>query len=280
MDNNAAGEFYRVGGGDGKPIDWALAYANAGLKVFPCNAAREPLCGKGGFHKGTTDPVAIRQWWARWPHAEIGWTIEPGLIVIDLDEKSGRRGLRDYEALAGISADETVTPQASTPTGGRHLIFTCNGQARQFAGRIPDHPGIDTRVGGKGYVILPGPGNGRRWIRPLSTPLAPVPQWVCVQETPLQSAALAGLRVDTPLARFAIDTSLRAIAKRVERAIEGERNCVLFWGACRFAELAREGLVEEEWAAELLALAASRAGLPADEARRTIESALRTTRHG
>jgi hypothetical protein len=277
MDNNAAGEFYRVGDGEGKPIDWALAYANAGLKVFPCNAAREPLCGKGGFHKGATEHAAIRQWWTLYPHAEIGWAIDEGLVVIDLDEKNGRHGLRDYKSLAGISADETVTPQASTPTGGRHLIFTCNGEpARQFAGRIPNHPGIDTRVGGKGYVILPGPGNGRRWIRPLSTALAPVPQWSCAREAPLQSVALGGLRADTPLARFAIDTSLRAIAKRVERAIEGERNCVLFWATCRFAEFARDGAVDAAWAAELLVLAATRAGLPTDEARRTIASGFRS----
>ena len=68
------------------------------------------------------------------------------------------------------------------------------------------------------------------------------------------------------------DTSLRAIAKRVERAIEGERNNVTYWAACRFAELTRAGLVEETWAVELLALAASRAGLPDIEARSTIAS--------
>jgi hypothetical protein len=280
MDKNAAGDFYLISAGDGKPVDWALAYARAGLRVFPCNAGREPLCGMGGFHKGTTDSAVIRQWWTLYPHAEIGWTIEPGLIVLDLDEKSGRRGLRDYEALAGISAHDTVTPQASTPTGGRHLVFAWNGEhARQFAGRIPGHPGIDTRVGGKGYVILPGPGNGRRWIRPLSTPLAPVPQWACVREAPLQSNAIATLTkvsVTTPFVRYATETSLRAIVKRVERATEGERNSVLFWGACRVGELVREGLLGEEWAAELLALAATHTGLSDLETRRTIESGFRT----
>jgi hypothetical protein len=68
------------------------------------------------------------------------------------------------------------------------------------------------------------------------------------------------------------DTRLRNIALRVEQAVEGERNCVLFWASCRFAELERAGLIDAAWGAELLVLAATRAGLPDIEARRTIKS--------
>jgi Bifunctional DNA primase/polymerase, N-terminal len=259
--------------GSHAPLDWAHAYARAGLRVFPVSMNKRPLTRRG-FKDASSDEAVIRAWWGRWRHAEIGWAIDEGLVVIDLDDKNGRRGLADYQTLAGISADETVTPQASTPTGGRHLIFACSGgPAKQFAGRIPGHPGIDTRVGGKGYVVLPGPGNWRAWLKPLSTPLKPHPQWAQPASAPFADDAHAGQR--SFAGRFDVGPSLLAIAKRVERAVEGERNGVLFWASCRVAEFARLGRVEAAWGAEVLALAAERAGVPAPEARRTIASGLR-----
>jgi hypothetical protein len=76
--------------------------------------------------------------------------------------------------------------------------------------------------------------------------------------------------------RGSLDAKVAGIAKRLERAREGERNVVCYWAACRVAELRKEGelakLVTEGWCADLLALAATRAGLPEHEARRTIAS--------
>ena len=171
------------------------------------------------------------------------------------------------------------TPIATTPTGGFHLYFDAGDRKlRQFSGAIPGRPGVDTRVGGKGFTVLPGCGNGRVWLKPLSTPLAPAPTWLPGKEDrdvpPVPAQPRAGIP-SSPFARFMVDvadTSLRNIAQRVERAVEGERNCVLFWAACRVAELERDGLIDQAWAAELLALAATRAGLPEIEARRTIKS--------
>jgi len=119
---------------------------------------------------------------------------------------------------------------------------------------------------------LPGPGNGREWIKPLSTPLAPPPTWIST------SPPAPSVERETPHARAARateDARVLAIARRVERAIEGERNSVTFWAACRLAEIAREGLVSETWATSLLILAATRSGLPENEARRTIASGFR-----
>jgi hypothetical protein len=72
-----------------------------------------------------------------------------------------------------------------------------------------------------------------------------------------------------------VENKLYGIGKRLEFAIEGERNAVLFWAACRIGELVNAGAVHPEFGRELLILAATRAGLPATEARRTIASAMR-----
>jgi Bifunctional DNA primase/polymerase, N-terminal len=72
-----------------------------------------------------------------------------------------------------------------------------------------------------------------------------------------------------------VENKLYGIGKRLEFAIEGERNAVLFWAACRIGELVNVGAVHPEFGQNLLILAATRAGLPATEARRTIASAMR-----
>ena len=74
------------------------------------------------------------------------------------------------------------------------------------------------------------------------------------------------------MARHGLNGILRTIAG----AREGERNCVVFWAGCRFAELVREGAIAESAAIAIIIEAAGRAGLHLDEARRTAASAFRT----
>ena len=55
-----------------------------------------------------------------------------------------------------------------------------------------DGTGIDTRTDG-GYVVLPLPGNGREWLRPLiGAPLLPAPAWLdcAVKKAPSTRAPL------------------------------------------------------------------------------------------
>jgi hypothetical protein len=165
----------------GTPLDWALAYAAAGLRVFPISANKKPLVKWG--EGATTDPDIIRQWWATWPFADIGWALPADILVLDLDTGGSWRGLADFERLAGFVADLVETPQTSTPSGGRHLFFAVNGRAyknwvKPIALNGADaRAGIDTKTIG-GLVILPSPGNGRSWLKPPSLPLAGVPAWV------------------------------------------------------------------------------------------------------
>ena len=46
----------------------------AGMAVFPVNADKKPLTTRG-VKDATTDEEQIRAWWARYPHADIGWAV-------------------------------------------------------------------------------------------------------------------------------------------------------------------------------------------------------------
>jgi hypothetical protein len=165
-----------------EPVEHALAYAAAGMAVFPCKANGAPLT-EHGFKQASTDPEQIRAWWARWPYAEIGWAVPGGVIVLDLDEKNGKHGLKDFYKCEGVEAEAVETPIAITPSGGRHLVYSDCGRAYPNAAPIVPGTGIDARVGGLGYIVLPRAGNGRHWLKPVSTPLAPVPSWVPTKAT-------------------------------------------------------------------------------------------------
>jgi Bifunctional DNA primase/polymerase, N-terminal len=162
-------------------VDWALAYADAGMAAFPCKANGAPLIrkedGGNGFKDATTDRDQVRAWWARWPHAEIGWAVPGGVVVVDLDVKNGKRGLTDFFDREGIEAEAVLTPIAVTPSGGRHLVFDDRGNPYPNVAGIFG-TGIDLRSAGCGYIVLTREGNGRSWLKPLSTPLAPAPEWL------------------------------------------------------------------------------------------------------
>jgi putative DNA primase/helicase len=257
-----------------EPVEWSLAYAGVGMGVFPVGSRKRPLT-EHGLKDASTDTETILSWWTRYPHADAAWAVPADVVVLDLDVGKGD-GFRDFAAREGKSAPAIETPAASTPRGGRHLVYSANGAAYRNGVRVNGFA-IDLRTAG-GFIVLPGARNGRAWLKHLSTPLVPVPAWVQPARARQQSLTPAephAVSADTPFARYAVDladTSVRNIALRVARAVEGERNCILFWAACRFAEFERDGLIDEAWGAELLALAASRAGLPDLEARRTIKS--------
>lgn len=161
-------------------VEWALAYARVAMAVFPCGADSRPLVERG-FKNATTNPGQIRAWWKRWPHAEIGWAVPGGVVVVDLDVKKGKRGLEDFFRRECIEPDSVETPLAVTPSGGRHLVFDDCGRAYSNVAEVIKGTGIDLRVGGLGYIVLARKDNGRWWLKPLSTPVAPAPSWLPVK---------------------------------------------------------------------------------------------------
>jgi Bifunctional DNA primase/polymerase, N-terminal len=123
-------------------------------------------------------------------------------------------------ALAAILT-ASLHPQASTPSGGLHLIYRASKAYRNLAPALVG-TGIDTRTAG-GYIVLSGPGNGREWIRNLigadgvMRPLAPAPSWLdsALRSTPSTRSPLM-LAPRSALAPASVDPW--AQRKALERA--------------------------------------------------------------
>jgi hypothetical protein len=127
----------------------ALAYAPEGLAVFPLNGKR-PLT-LHGFKDATTDEARIREYWQKWPDANIGIATGAvsGIIVLDVDKRKG-----GIETLAQLEKEHGPLPNTiKVKTGdGFHFYFKHPG------GHIPCRanilPGIDLKAD-SGYVVAP-----------------------------------------------------------------------------------------------------------------------------
>lgn len=140
-------------------VEWALWWASRGWPVFPVWQPISGLeCGCGQTHKdsgkhpvisdgfkgGSADPEQIRAWWTQYPNANIGSTPPGGMVAIDID------GPLDD----GVEFPETETHGTGK---GKHLIYV-NNMAKpldqtQGGGRYWTN--VDTRISGKGYIVLP-----------------------------------------------------------------------------------------------------------------------------
>ena len=132
----------------------AIRYAEQGWPVFPCEPQGKTPLTKHSFKDATTDQNTIRQWWQRWPDANISvpMGLATGLVAIDIDGQKGR------DTLAALEAQHGRMPETlQNVTGrGRHYIFQCpNPPIRNTQGStgmgIGD--GIDTRGEG-GYIMV------------------------------------------------------------------------------------------------------------------------------
>jgi hypothetical protein len=267
----------------------ALAAADAGWYVFPCApGSKRPALPQNWQDLATTDAGRIRSWWARQPY-NIGIACGPsGLVVIDLDvardaqagldgPASGAESLKRL-CLAHRQRDLAGTYTIDTPSGGRHLYFTATGApVRNSAGRLG--PLIDIRADG-GYVVGAGSRiDGRRYEpRGDFLPLAlPLPIWIArlLSEEPARPEAARPLPIPggAPGRAYAF-AALREQTRRVAAARPGARNDTLNRAAFSLGQLVAAGLIPPLPAMTALADAAAHAGLPADEARRTILSGM------
>ena len=242
-------------------------YAAAGMTVGPlhwnnngrcscskanCDSpAKHPLTinGKDDF---TTDLGQIAEWLARYPYANWGARPPVGIIVVDVDPRNdGDVRLAEFTAKHG-ALPETLTQR--TGSGGLHHLFAYNGPTR---GRLC--LGLDVKSNSGYIVVAPSVhicGGRYEWLN--WKPAAYAPQWV---KDILNPPRVIRHRADDG---GSID---RWVDLYNERAVEGERNRLLFWCACRAYEyqLDPEPLIE----------AAVDSGLDEREARRTVESAAR-----
>lgn len=157
----------------------AIAYAEAGMPVFPCIAGyKKPACPHG-FHDATTDLDQINLWWTEDPNYNVAFSPgSRGWSIVDLD---CAEGLAEWNALLESHPEiEGQTYAVRTPRGGLHLYFA--GELPQSQHRLAPH--IDTRTS-SGYALLPpshtveAPGQGEGYYETWAdVDVLAVPEWL------------------------------------------------------------------------------------------------------
>jgi hypothetical protein len=267
----------------------ALAAADLGWYVFPCApGSKRPALAQNWQELATTDTGRIRSWWARQPY-NIGIACGPsGLVVVDLDIASHAPAELDGPATGANSLERLCrvhgkrypagTYTVDTPSGGTHLYFTApETPVRNSAGRLG--PLIDIRSDG-GYVIGDGSRVGGRAYAArgdfLPLPL-PLPAWIVrlLKDEPTPPEARRPLPLaDGAQGRAYALAAFREETRLVAAASPGTRNDTLNRAAFSLGQLVAAGLIPPLPVMTALADAAAQAGLPEDEARRTIRSGM------
>jgi hypothetical protein len=281
---------------DPAPLRSALAAALLGWHVFPCAVGGKRPAFRGNWQElATTSADQIRAWWARAPY-NIGIACGPsGLVVIDLDMPHDVTEEEADGALFPLSGADILSTLASrrgerypggtyivdTPSGGCHLYFSANGDppVRNSAGVVGPH--IDVRADG-GYVVGAGSRIGGRpyAARGLRAPV-PLPSWLArliadSDPVPVAPPVPAQRLPDgdrAQLRAYAL-AALRGETERVAAARPGTRNVTLNRAAFSIGQLVAAGLIPPIPAITSLIDAALHAGLPEEEALRTVRSGM------
>lgn len=248
--------------------------AGVTLALFLCNSDKTPAT-KNGFKDASAEPSAVCRILRQVNRAPDRWLagakVPDGVVVVDVDPRHG--GDESLAVLVQTYGSLPTTRTARTRSGGRHIWFACAGPLQQDQrGRLLG-AGLDTRVAGKGYVIVP-PSAGYRWL--VEGAPAPAPAWLIKKLRPAPEA-VHRVPIELPTgthrrARY-VDAALRAEFERVRTCPVGvgQRNVTLHRSACRLGQLVGAGLLEDWRAAQTLLAATS---LPGREARSTIISGL------
>jgi hypothetical protein len=204
-------------------LEAALWWAGRGMPVFPVFEAVDGKCACGptpectqaetaGKHPriarnlilATTDEKQIREWWARWPNANIG--IATGnelpdggfLLVVDVDPRhDGDMNLGLLEQKHGALPE---TPRNVTGGGGQHIFLRSKTRVKSRSNSLG--PGVDVKCAG-GYVLAPPSmhASGRRYMRDAGADISDVaiadaPGWVLVLADPPEVKAKAVTSAD------------------------------------------------------------------------------------
>ncbi len=146
-------------------LDYALRYAALGWPVLPlhwitekrlcsCNKAckspgKHPML-KTGMKEASTDQGLIKQWFSKWPNANIGIATGAvsGIFALDIDPRHGGDDSLDaIRSELGAIPDDVL---AITGSGGKHYLFNYPAAIGRSTTNL--WPGIDTRGDG-GYIV-------------------------------------------------------------------------------------------------------------------------------
>lgn len=275
--------------------DAALEAAGFGLLVFPlwwprdggCACRRGRDCRNPGKHPritnwqelATTDEAAIRDWWRRWPMANVGILTgtRSGLVVLDYDPaEEAVESLAVVEALYGALPDtvQVLSGRVDELSGRRGLHYYFRHPGVDISNSVRSlAPHLDVRGEG-GLVVGAGSvhvtGRHYEWEiahHPVDLPLAEFP-------VPIVEALRRPRTVHHEAAHWVEPAGLPPIAERIRRAkawlvqrpaaTQGEGGASFTMGTC--AVVVRGfALGDEESALEALADWNARCAPPWDE---------------
>jgi len=252
-------------------LERALELASNGIPVFPCLANKRPACVHG-FKQATSSSDKVQQLWHACPGVRIGVPTgeASGLFVLDIDL------VKHPEAGEWLERNKNRLPETrrhQTGSGGWHYLFQHRAGLKNSTGKI--HRGVDTRGEGGYFIWWPAHIAGQHHFS-ITTP---VPDWIADALNPSEPVMIPWTYSYTPPRSAAsIANKLEGLLAKVASAPEGERNSLLYWGACRISELIATRELdggEASRAVDALTEAARSAGLPHFEIRRTIASAMK-----
>lgn len=176
----------------------ALSYSSLEWPILPLHSIRNGKCTcgksacrsagkhpriKGGLKKASKNPEAIKEWWTKWPYANIGIATgrSSGLIVLDVDGPEGNNSVKGKHL--------PLSPRVSTGKG-LHIYFRHPGK-KKIPSLVRFLPGLDDRADGA-YVVAPPSlhvgGHVYEWnphLGPNDVEIAPTPDWLleCIQRS-------------------------------------------------------------------------------------------------
>jgi hypothetical protein len=204
----------------------ALKYAALGWPVFPlAEGAKVPMRNSDGFKSASTDRARIGAWMTQRPHNNIAAATGSvsGIIVIDLDPRSGSGATLRKLAEAGKRLPSTVT--SVTPRGGNHLYYAYDARVTVSKANALG-PGIDIKTDG-GYIVLPPSwwseiNAAYRWLTPPRGNCLPsLPRWAIEAlrppppqvRQPMKPIDLANLKGYRRQAMADLDEAMRSMAQ-------------------------------------------------------------------
>ncbi len=161
----------------------ALAYLQRGWSVIPMRKRdKRPAISWQGFQSVRASEQQVRDWYRRWPDANVGIVtgVISGLVVLDVDTRHG-----GDDSLKRLELENSPLPQTLVVIsggGGRHYYFAHPGGS--VRNRVGIAPGIDLRADG-GCIVAPPSvhpcGREYQWVKdcaPEQVTLAALPDWL------------------------------------------------------------------------------------------------------
>ncbi len=255
-------------------LEAALMYAEMGWPVLPLHTVKDGQCTCGkpggkcspgkhprydpmllskGLHSASTKPNLIRQWWTKWPDANIGVLTgkQSNLIVLDLDMHGDVDGINNAKKEFGW---EPQGVYQKTGGGGIQAFYRRPDDVERVksqCGKGSMAPGVELKAD-DGYVTVPPSnhisGESYQWVQPPDgSELPQPPEWIMAAQTKKRTERIKA----------------KTVKADADVIPDGERNSTLTSLA---GSMRRKGMSEESVLSALLTHNEERCNPPLDTA--------------